>query len=116
MYTIHVCMYVYYVCSSVMRVAHSVRARPLLLPCLCSVCGRTCAACVQGVPILVYCMYAVSMVVAMGSPCRTCVVCSVVYVSTMSLGCAYYSRCLGKCLCVVLLAKMFRKEYVYTYT
>ena len=82
----HVCMYVYYVCSSVMRVAHSVRVRPLLL-CLCRVCRRTCTVYVQGVPVLVYCMYVVSMVAVMGSPCRTGVVCRVVCVSTVSLGC-----------------------------
>lgn len=115
MYTIHVCMYVYYVCSSVMRVAHSVRARPLLLLCLCSVCRRTCAAYVHGVPVLVYCMDVVSMVVVMGSPCRTRMGCSVVYVSIVSLGCTYCSRYLGKCLCVVPLATMFSKECVCTY-
>ena len=82
------CMYVYYtmcmyVCSSVVCVLHSVRARPP---------PPACAACV-GVPVLTYCIHVVSVVVAMGSPCRTYVVCGVVYVSIVSLGCAYCSRC-----------------------
>lgn len=91
-----VCMYVYYVCSSVMCVVHSVRARPLLLPCLLSVC--------VDVSVLVYCMRVVSMMVVMGSLCRTYVVYDVVYVSIVSLGCMYCSRC------VLLLMIVHTKE------
>ena len=82
LYTVvYACMYTVcvYVC-----IAHSVRA-PLLLPCLCSVC--------VGMLVLVYCMSVVGMVVVMGSPCRTYVVRGAVYVSTVALGCVYYSRC-----------------------
>jgi hypothetical protein len=80
-------MYVYYVCVCVyycVCIVYYMRALLLLL-CLHSMCAD--------VPVLMYCMYVVSMVVAMRSSCRTYVVCGVVYVSTVSLGCMYYSRC-----------------------
>lgn len=72
---LHVCVRVL-LC---MCVVHSVRARALSPPPACAVC--------VGVPVLVYCIHVVGIVVVIGSPCRTCVVCSVVCVSTMSLGC-----------------------------
>lgn len=80
------CMYVYYVCvyyCVCMCIVYSVRA-------LSS--SSTYAACV-GVPVLVYCMYVVSMVVVMGSPRRTYVVCGIVHVSIVSLGGMYCNRC-----------------------
>ena len=55
MYTVYVLCYVCILC---MCVAHSVRARPLRLPYLRSVC--------IGVPVLVYCMHVVGVVVVMG--------------------------------------------------
>jgi hypothetical protein len=46
-----------------------------------------------GVSVLVYCMYVVSMVVVMGSPRRTYVVCGIVHVSIVSLGGMHCNRC-----------------------
>jgi hypothetical protein len=90
MYTMHVystvCVCILCMCMCILLCVYSIlHARALLLLCLRSVC--------VDVPVLVYCMYVVSMVVAMGSSCRTYVVGGVVYVSTASLRCMYYSRC-----------------------
>lgn len=89
MYTILcVCMYVYYVCSSVVCVCVYTTQRACassLPPCLLSVC--------VGASVLMYCLHVVSIVAVMRSPCRTYVVCGVVYVSIVSFGCAYCSRC-----------------------
>ena len=74
-----VCTYTMYVCS-IQRVCAS-----SLPPCLLSMC--------VGASVLMYCLHVVSIVAVMGSSCRTYVVCGVVYVSIVSLGCAYYSRC-----------------------
>ncbi len=102
MYTIHyyVCMYTihYYVCMYTMHVCNTQRACVRPPP-------SACAACV-GVPVLTQCIHVVSIVEAMGSPCRTYVVCGVVYVSTVSLGCTYCSRC------VLLLMIVRTKEQV----
>lgn len=73
------CMYTMYVCSTQRACASS------LPSCLLSVC--------VGVSVLTYCLHVVSIVAVMGSPCRTCIVCGIVYVSTVSLGRMYYSRC-----------------------
>jgi hypothetical protein len=87
MYTIlyHVCMYTMYVVVLCVYVYTTQRAcASFPPPCLLSVC--------VSVPVLVYCAYVASIVVVMRPPCRSYVVCGVVYVSTVSLGCVYYSR------------------------
>lgn len=62
--------------------------------------------------VLVYCMHVASIVVAMGSPCRTYVVCSIVYVSIVSLGCMYCSSCV-LLLMIVLPTKEWCECLVY---